>query len=57
MKVERMQHTETPWRLQVEEYCLMGCDGLQSDRYTSLTFRGPCIVIRVYSYNKANEIH
>ena len=36
MKVERMRHTETTWRLQVEEYCLMSCDGLQSDRYTSV---------------------
>lgn len=36
MKVERMRHTENPGRLQVEEYCLMSCDGLQSDRYNSV---------------------
>jgi hypothetical protein len=24
---------------------------------TNLTFRGPCIVIYVYSYNKTNEMH
>lgn len=53
MKVERMRHTETPGRLQVEEYCLIGCDVLQSDRYTIVVEECTVSVLRVREDNLA----
>jgi len=53
MKVERMRHTETPGRLASGGYCLMSCDGLQSDRHTSALEESTASVLRIHEDNLA----